>query len=568
MKHAFLLLSFLVAMIFLGPSVALAGNRLSGCGGDGQRACCASTFEVAFGGACDSDNVEVAGCQGDCTCGGANPFGLIKASGTCRATVACGDEAQRACCIGVFEKTYACGPALVQIPGCSGNCLCGPPGTGQLSAGICVQSTPCGGEGQRACCAVPLEPRRIELGGLPCEKNLVEFPGCTGDCTCGTDLLAGKSSGTCTRGEAISEPGTDWTASATPPACPLRGFADLHVHLNAHLAHGDRVFAGKPAPLDGSGRFTLDPAAGMTINAALSPIDDRAIHRDHGLFDDIVGFGTRDGSQANFGAPSFSGWPTWHTTTHQQVYYAWLERAFRGGLRLMVMHAVTNEALCRATQPAAEREAKCNHSMPAIDRQLHAAYDFQRFIDEQCRLKPGSGFCAGNPATGWFRIVTTPLEARQVIRDGKLAVVLAIEVDNLFNCKKSGPCPDGLVDDSGQPITTIEAAVDYYHGLGVRHILPIHNFDNAFGGPATWQDPINVGNRAVEGEWWNTVDCPTVDGKKFGYITPNDLFSAIKAALASLFGFGNEPIPARRPDRPRAATCVVSATRARSSWKS
>jgi hypothetical protein len=30
---------------------------------------------------------------------------------------------------------------------------------------------------------------------------------------------------------------------------------------------------------------------------------------------------------------------------HQQMYYRWLERAYRGGLRLMVMLAVNNEVI-------------------------------------------------------------------------------------------------------------------------------------------------------------------------------------------------------------------------------
>ena len=30
----------------------------------------------------------------------------------------------------------------------------------------------------------------------------------------------------------------------------------------------------------------------------------------------------------------------------------------------------------------------------------------------------------GGPGEGWFRIVTTPEEYRQVVRDGKLAVIL------------------------------------------------------------------------------------------------------------------------------------------------
>ena len=46
----------------------------------------------------------------------------------------------------------------------------------------------------------------------------------------------------------------------------------------------------------------------------------------------------------------------------------------------------------------------------------------------------------GGPGQGWFRIVTTPQQARDAVRAGKLAVVLGIEVDNLFNCKETG-CP-------------------------------------------------------------------------------------------------------------------------------
>ena len=79
-------------------------------------------------------------------------------------------------------------------------------------------------------------------------------------------------------------------------------------------------------------------------------------------------------------------------------------------------------------------------------------------------------------------------------------MVLGIEVDNLFNCH--------LQDASGQPVSGEGPActIDYvsqqmqkYYGMGVRHIFPIHNFDNAYGTPAAWQDPIDVGNRVSEG---------------------------------------------------------------------
>jgi len=50
----------------------------------------------------------------------------------------------------------------------------------------------------------------------------------------------------------IFEPETGWTAPTTPRGGALRGYADIHVHLLAHLAHGKSVFAGKPVALIGA----------------------------------------------------------------------------------------------------------------------------------------------------------------------------------------------------------------------------------------------------------------------------------------------------------------------------
>jgi microsomal dipeptidase-like Zn-dependent dipeptidase len=210
-------------------------------------------------------------------------------------------------------------------------------------------------------------------------------------------------------------------------------------------------------------------------------------HGNHDLFADSAGAGTQDGSGANLGAPLFNGWPKWTSTTHQQAYYKWLERAWRGGLRLTVVLAVQNEAMCRLASH--ERSVDCSDSMAGIDRQLDEAYRFQDFIDAQ----------GGGAGLGWFRIVTTPAEARRVIRAGKLAVVLGIEVDNLFGCRQGGGCTAQSVADG----------IAAYRSRGVRHVFPIHNFDNAFGGTATWQDAINVGNAAAEQAWWSAENCVT-----------------------------------------------------------
>ena len=55
----------------------------------------------------------------------------------------------------------------------------------------------------------------------------------------------------------------------------------------------------------------------------------------------------------------------------------------------------------------------CENSMLHVVNQLKAARKFEAFVDG----------ISGGPGLGWFRIVTTPQEARAAVRAGKLAVV-------------------------------------------------------------------------------------------------------------------------------------------------
>jgi microsomal dipeptidase-like Zn-dependent dipeptidase len=59
-----------------------------------------------------------------------------------------------------------------------------------------------------------------------------------------------------------------------------------------------------------------------------------------------------------------------------------------------------------------------------------------------------------------------------VMRAGKLAVVLGIEVDHLFSCRH----PQDLT------AAEVERVVGDYYALGVRHVFPIHFGNNGFGG--------------------------------------------------------------------------------------
>jgi microsomal dipeptidase-like Zn-dependent dipeptidase len=344
------------------------------------------------------------------------------------------------------------------------------------------------------------------------------------------------------------EPDTGWTPPAEDRSCPLLGYADIHAHLGSEAAHGFRVNAGTAAPyeFDPSGvGGTYRLGSGFDIRTALSPDEDNSVHGQEHLgglvgalatpHSDTIGKGVNDRATDNYGYPLYNHWPHWSSATHQQMYYKWLERAYRGGLRLMVQLAVTNEALCMSKFPVpANPEVRefCGNSQLFIDVQLARTYAFEEFIDS---LHGGDG---------WFRIVTTPAEARSVIANNKMAVVLGIEMDKLFNCSISDA--DNCPNISHRPeLTTLDEALDFYYASGVRHVFPVHNFDNAFGATATWQDAINAGQAAATGVWQSTRDC---HAQGYGYG-----FDPTTQNFIDIFGFGNIAPPA--PDYDEAAVC-------------
>jgi microsomal dipeptidase-like Zn-dependent dipeptidase len=361
--------------------------------------------------------------------------------------------------------------------------------------------------------------------------------------------------------QTIAEPTTGRTAAQTP-GCPVNGYADNHIHMFAHLGQGGGVLAGQPYDaVNGiNGALTEDFGTNMPVEewdetqlptpacpSYMGSCGALIFHQGHDALEgDVVGNATNDqAAGASLGVPVFSGWPQWNSTSHQQAYYLWLQRAWQGGLRLMTMLGVTNEALCRGNKRLTnypngypgglgmESEGTgCFNSMTSIDQQIQAANDFQAFVDDQ----------NGGAGKGWFRIVMSPEDARTQIAAGNLAVVLGIEVDNIFGCKN--PLSGGTTCSTSD----MQTAVDKYYAEGVRHIFPIHNFDNGFGAAAAWYDSIEVGQRAVEGFWWNTSECAPA-GYGFKLSSGFDQFLALIARFPD--DLNNPPYPVR----PETASC-------------
>jgi microsomal dipeptidase-like Zn-dependent dipeptidase len=338
---------------------------------------------------------------------------------------------------------------------------------------------------------------------------------------------------------------------------PLHGFADLHNHMMSHLAFGGTLIGGKPfAPdvfrePDALRSAIPGCAAEHGVNpASLLPLIPNSTCGDIiGNAASGLGFLGFLGCHGTKGYPTFEDWPRWNSVTHQQNYYKWLERAYQGGLRLLVIHTVDNLMMCQLLKVAGALDSlllfvtghplaaflsapylppkfNCDE-MASVDRQIDAVFQLQNYIDS----------LNGGPGMGWFRIALSGKQAREIIKSGKLAVVLGIEVSDLFHCTNQSSCSND----------TLLEQLRIYRGRGIRHIFPMHEFNNGFGGTALFRSPLVIANDYFLPEHPNVVvrDC-SAQGYTFklprtraGFVERlyMDIFELLDQALDFLPGF-------------------------------
>jgi microsomal dipeptidase-like Zn-dependent dipeptidase len=306
------------------------------------------------------------------------------------------------------------------------------------------------------------------------------------------------------------------------PGGTVFGFVDSHLHITADMRAGGRVFYGEP----------FDP---LGIPAALG--NDAADHGADGSKDitgNLLRTGLPFGTHDTHGWPTFAGWPTHDTMTHQQTYYVWLERAWRAGLRLVVAQTADDEPICRI-EPVRNDGCDETHSIRAQIRELDA---LQNYVDAQ----------SGGPGRGWFRLVYSPAQARRTIKRGKLAVIIGIESSDLFGCSERR----GHAQCSRRDISR---GLRAYKRLGVRGMFVAHWIDNAFSGAALEGGAkglfINIFNRFQTGSYFRTARCPARgQGVSVGSLSQAEL-----QVLAGLFPAA-KPIAARPfPTYPKGLRC-------------
>ena len=260
-----------------------------------------------------------------------------------------------------------------------------------------------------------------------------------------------------------------------------RGFIDLHLHGMAFEFLGGRARCAKPWSRYG-------------VSQALLDCPDHHPGGEAAVLEQLLSRTQGEGHTPD-GWPTFEGWPKYNYLTHEQLYYKWLERAWRGGLRLYTNLLVDNAALCKV-YPYKDRnqvENKCNE-MDGVRLQYQRVLQLQEYIDAQ----------SGGPGEGWFRVVTDPFEAREVINAGKLAVVLGIEVSTLFDCglKADQDCTKKKIDDGLAEI----------YDMGVRQMELVNKFDSGLSGVTGDAGDtglvVNQGNFEETGSYWRMDTCP------------------------------------------------------------
>jgi len=298
------------------------------------------------------------------------------------------------------------------------------------------------------------------------------------------------------------------------------GFADSHVHITAEFRAGGQVIHGESFD-----RYGITRALG----------GDAKDHGENGELD-VTGNLLRDGSpfgeHDTEGWPGFTGWPTNDTNTHQQIYYMWLKRAWKAGLRLAVAQTVEDQPICEI-EPV--KDHTCDETK-VVKLEIRKLRGLQNYVDAQ----------AGGKGRGWFRLVHTPKQARAAIERGKLAVVIGMETSNPFGCSER--------DD--QPACTrrsIDRSIADLKSEGVRSVFLAHWVDNALGGPASEGGVkgafINVFNKFQTGDYLTTRTCSAAEGEELEELGQVEIAVLSKFFPATAY-LRDEPL-AEYPDEPQ-----------------
>ena len=293
----------------------------------------------------------------------------------------------------------------------------------------------------------------------------------------------------------------DATRFAFAPASGCSVFPEAELDVSGTPSHGDTSYGEVRGLLDGHMHWMNFEYLGGNFHCGRPwhPYGIPAALPDCSSIEGPAGATAPMQNFLNYGNPvsphDTAGWPkltSWARTnlTYDGVYWRWVQRVWMAGERLIVMPVNENRVLCELQ---ANRKTNCDE-MATARQEIDDIYQLQNYVDAQ----------AGGPGKGFFQVVTDPFEARRVINEGKMAVVLEMEVSEPFGCR-------GLESNSSCSQAQIDAQLQDLYDRGVRSSLLLNKFDNPLTGVRFDSGPtgllINGGNEISSGSFFSAETC-------------------------------------------------------------
>ena len=239
---------------------------------------------------------------------------------------------------------------------------------------------------------------------------------------------------------------------------PVWGYFDSHAHPAADEAFGKKYVVGSSrTPLSTSWSndvCTASHTVGRTLDGFTNIFDP------HKFFDG--------------GWPDMWGFPKFNGKMHQKYQVDLIKRAWEGGLKIFCALGINNMYIgTRALGHGTNGEAVDDESV--LFRQTEVMKAMAR------------------ENSTWMEIALTPADARRIILEGKLCIVLGLESD-VFGNFKSPDCNWSNRSEDRPLINITEAdanekiedKLNEYYTLGLRQILPLHYLNKPFGGTAVF----------------------------------------------------------------------------------
>jgi len=293
------------------------------------------------------------------------------------------------------------------------------------------------------------------------------------------------------------------------------GFLEGHMHwMNFEYLGGD-FHCGRPWSPYGIPYALPDCSSLYGPQSSASPVQN------------FLNYGNPAPGHSTAGYPQMTEWSA-HNLTYDGVYWRWVQRAWMSGLRMMVVTANENRVLC---QLLPQHRNSCDE-MSTAKLEFQDMRELQDYVDAQ----------AGGPGKGFFQIVTNPYEARRVINQGRMAVVLETELSEPFGCigYETSTC--------NKP--QIKQQLDDLYKLGVRSSLLLNKFDNPLVGVRFDSGPIgvliNAGNKSSSGSFWSAKTCTGPEHDNTIETGSSDASGFLASLLATL-GVTSGSIPTYPP---------------------